>query len=111
MSAPGTAAAARGALEVLLTDAAVGGAGRFLPAATAARAVAGLAQRPRRPTARGAALAAELARVAAGRSQLRPAETDRRFADPAWETNPLLRALMQVYVAAGGAVDGLISDA
>ena len=111
MSAPGTAAAARGGLEVLLTDAAVGGAGRFVPAGTAARTVAGLVRRPRRPTARAASLAAEIARVAAGRSQMRPAETDRRFADAAWKTNPLLRALMQTYLAVSGAVDGLISDA
>ena len=45
-----TAAAARGALEILLTDAAVGGGRRrFLPAGAAARTVAGLARRPRRP--------------------------------------------------------------
>ena len=106
-----TAAAARGALEILLTDAAVGGRRRFLPAGAAARTVGGLARRPRRPAARTKALGAQLARAAAGRSQLRPAAGDRRFADPAWETNPLLRALLQAYLAAGAAVDGLIADA
>ena len=50
-------------------------------------------------------------RVAGGRSQLRPSRTDRRFRDDAWQTNPLLRALLQAYLAAGGAVDGLIGDA
>jgi polyhydroxyalkanoate synthase len=109
--ANGTSAAARGALEILLTDAAVGGRGRFLPAGAAARTLAGLARRPSRPAARATALGAELARVAAGRSQLRPARGDRRFADPAWETSPLLRGLLQAYLAAGEAVDGLISDA
>ena len=49
--------------------------------------------------------------MAAGRSQLRPAPGDRRFADGAWETNPLLRGLLQAYLAAGGALDGLIADA
>ena len=106
-----TAAAARSALDILLTDAAIGGPRRFLPAGAAARTVAGLARRPRRPAGRAAALGAELARVAAGRSQLRPARGDRRFADGAWETNPLLRALLQAYLAAGGALDGLIADA
>jgi polyhydroxyalkanoate synthase subunit PhaC len=106
-----TAAAARGALEILLTDAAVGGRRRFVPAGAAARTAAGLARRPRRPVARATALGAELARVAAGRSRLRPAKGDRRFADGAWETNPLLRSLLQAYLAAGAAVDGLIADA
>jgi polyhydroxyalkanoate synthase subunit PhaC len=105
------AAAARGALEILLTDAAVGGRRRFLPAGAAARTVAGLARRPRRPVARATALGGELARVASGRSELRPAASDRRFADPAWETNPLLRGLLQAYLAAGSTVDGLIADA
>ena len=106
-----TAAAARGALEILLTDAAVGGRRRFVPAGAAARTAAGLARRPRRPAARAKTLGAELARVATGRSRLRPAAGDRRFADGAWETNPLLRSLLQAYLAAGAAVDGLIADA
>jgi polyhydroxyalkanoate synthase len=103
--------AARGALDVLLTDAAVGGRSRFLPAGAAVRTVAGLARRPRRPAGRAGALGAELARVAAGRSELRPAKGDRRFADHAWDTNPLLRRLLQAYLAAADGVDGLISDA
>jgi polyhydroxyalkanoate synthase subunit PhaC len=106
-----TAAAARGALEILLVDAAVGGRRRFVPAGAAARTAAGLARRPRRPAARARTLGAELARVAAGRSQLRPAPGDRRFGDQAWGTNPLLRSLLQGYLAMGAAVDGLIADA
>jgi polyhydroxyalkanoate synthase len=106
-----TAAAARGALEILLTDAAVGGRRRFVPAGAAARTVGGLARRPRRPAARAKTLGAELARAATGRSRLRPAAGDRRFADQAWQTNPLLRSLLQAYLAAGAAVDGLITDA
>jgi polyhydroxyalkanoate synthase len=103
--------AARGALEVLLTDAAVDDRRRFLPAGAAVRTVAGLARRPRRPVSRAAALGAELARVAAGRSALRPLPGDRRFNDGAWETNPLLRRLLQAYLAAADGVDGLIADA
>jgi polyhydroxyalkanoate synthase len=107
----GTAAAARGALEILLSDAAIGDRRRFLPAGAAARTLTGNARRPRPPVRRGTALCAELVRVAAGRSRLRPERSDRRFADPAWETNPLLRALLQSYLAGCDAVDGLISDA
>ncbi len=107
----GTVAAARGGLEILLTDAAIGGPRRFVPAGAAARTLAGVARRPRRPASRATALGAELARVAAGRSRLRPAGNDRRFADPAWGTNPLLRGLLQAYLAASIAVDQLISDA
>jgi poly[(R)-3-hydroxyalkanoate] polymerase subunit PhaC len=106
-----TGAAARGALDILLTDAALGGRGRFLPAGAAARTVGGLARRPRRPVRRATALGVELARVAAGRSQMRPVAGDRRFGDRAWETNPLLRGLLQAYLAAGDAVDGVIADA
>jgi poly[(R)-3-hydroxyalkanoate] polymerase subunit PhaC len=106
-----TGAAARGALDILLTDAALGGRGRFLPAGAAARTVGGLARRPRRPVRRATTLGVELARVAAGRSQMRPVAGDRRFGDRAWETNPLLRGLLQAYLAAGDAVDGLIADA
>ena len=51
------------------------------------------------------------ARAATGRSKLEPAKGDRRFSDPAWEGNWLLRRLLQGYLAVGETVDGLISDA
>jgi len=41
----------------------------------------------------------ELARVAAGKSQLAPDPKDRRFADPAWKSNPFYARLMQTYLA------------
>src|SRR5207244_4256738 len=56
-------------------------------------------------------LGVELARVAAGRSELRPATRDRRFADPGWAGNWLLRRLLKAYLAAGATVDDLIDDA
>jgi polyhydroxyalkanoate synthase len=105
-------AGASAALDVLLADAAATPAWRRVvsPGATAGVA-AGLAGRPHRAARRLARLGGELARVASGRSELRPGEGDRRFADPAWEANWLLRRILQAYLAAGGAVDGLISDA
>jgi polyhydroxyalkanoate synthase subunit PhaC len=104
--------AAASALDALLTDAAVSPGWRRLASPGAAGGVAaGLARHPHRPVRRLSRLAGELARVAAGRSELRPAKGDRRFADRAWEDNWLLRRLLQGYLAACGAVDGLISDA
>jgi polyhydroxyalkanoate synthase subunit PhaC len=105
-------ASAGAALDVLLTDAADGTRWRRLVnPSPAAGVAAGLARHPDRAVRRVTALGGELARVASGRSELRPGKGDRRFTDPAWESNWLLRRLLQAYLAAGGAVDGLISDA
>jgi polyhydroxyalkanoate synthase subunit PhaC len=105
---PGPAAAA---LDVLLTEAAVGGPPRFVPLGAAARTAAGLARRPGRTARRSAGLAGELGRIALGSSQRAPAKRDRRFADPAWQGNWLFRRVMQSYLAATDTVDGLIDDA
>jgi polyhydroxyalkanoate synthase len=105
---PGPTAAA---LDVLLTEAAVGGPPRFVPIGSAAKAAAALARRPGRTIKRTAGLAGELGQIAVGGSGLAPERRDRRFADPAWQSNWLLRRLMQSYLAAAGAVDGLIDDA
>ena len=52
----------------------------------------------------------ELLEVLKGDSELAPDPKDRRFADPAWKTNPLYRRLSQVYLATqkglGGYIDG-----
>jgi polyhydroxyalkanoate synthase subunit PhaC len=95
----------------MLTDAAVGGRARFVRPGAAVGVAAGLARRPGRPARRVGHLGAELARVATGRSELRPAKRDRRFADPAWQSSWLFRRLLQTHLAVGEAVDGLISDA
>jgi polyhydroxyalkanoate synthase len=41
----------------------------------------------------------ELYRIAIGESELAPAAKDKRFADPAWQSNGFLRALVQSYLA------------
>ncbi|TBU97023.1 class II poly(R)-hydroxyalkanoic acid synthase [Phytopseudomonas dryadis] len=41
----------------------------------------------------------ELKNVLLGQSQLRPDDSDRRFADPAWSQNPLYRRYLQGYLA------------
>jgi polyhydroxyalkanoate synthase len=105
-------AGAGAALDVLLTDAAVGSRWRrFVRPGAAAAVAAGLARRPDRAVRRVTQLGGELARVVTGRSELRPGKGDRRFGDPAWETSWFLRRLLQAYLAAGGTLDVLISDA
>jgi polyhydroxyalkanoate synthase subunit PhaC len=74
-------------------------------------AVAALARRPHRLAGRAGSLAAELVRVGAGSSTLAPPARDRRFADPAWTSNPLLRRLVQGYLAAGRTAGELLADA
>ncbi|MBV9944293.1 MAG: hypothetical protein JO262_19345 [Solirubrobacterales bacterium] len=109
-TARGTPEATRAALDVMLTDAAIG-APRALQPHAAARLTAGLARHPDRAARRLAELATELARVTAGRCEIRPTKRDRRFADPAWQSNWLLRRLLQTHLALSETVDGLISDA
>jgi polyhydroxyalkanoate synthase subunit PhaC len=103
--------AADAALDVLLTDASDGGHMRFVQPSAAVSVAAGLARRPARPVRRVGHLGAELARVAGGRSEIRPAKRDRRFADPAWQTNWLFRRMVQSHLVVEETVDGLISDA
>jgi polyhydroxyalkanoate synthase len=108
----GARAGAQAGLDVLLTDAAVGsGTRRFIQPRAVTAIGSRLARHPRTVTRRAGALGSELARVAAGRSEQAPAKADRRFADPAWEKNWLLRRVMQGYLAVGATVDGVISDA
>jgi polyhydroxyalkanoate synthase subunit PhaC len=107
----GQPADAAAPLDLLLAAAALGPARRLLPGGAGARFAAGLARRPDRLAQRATSLAGELARVGAGRSTLAPAPGDRRFSDPAWTANPLLRRLVQAHLAAAGTAEGLVADA
>jgi poly[(R)-3-hydroxyalkanoate] polymerase subunit PhaC len=97
----------------MLTDAALedSGVSRFLKPRATGRTIAGLARHPGRAGRDASGLGAELVRVAAGRSELRPPKGDRRFGDRAWQDNWLLRRVMQGYLATCDTVDHLISDA
>jgi poly[(R)-3-hydroxyalkanoate] polymerase subunit PhaC len=110
---PGSAAAARAALDVMLTDAAVSRspAGRFLDPVSTAKFAGALVRRPLVLARRAQELGGELARVAAGSSELAPAKSDRRFADRAWKESWVFRRLMQAYLAVGGTVEELVDDA
>jgi polyhydroxyalkanoate synthase len=54
--------------------------------------------------------AASLFRIGTGRSAIKPDRTDKRFRDPAWEDTRLLKALMQVYLYAGGEIDTFVES-
>jgi polyhydroxyalkanoate synthase subunit PhaC len=109
----GNVTAARAALDVMLTDAAVsqGRASRFLDPVATAKLTGALARRPPALARRLGGLGAELARVTAGSSELAPAKSDRRFSDRAWSENWVFHRLMQAYLGLTGTVDGLIDDA
>jgi poly[(R)-3-hydroxyalkanoate] polymerase subunit PhaC len=102
---------AASALDLLLSDAALGVLRRFLPGSSALRLALGLARRPGTVARRGASLAGELASIAAGRSAIAPGRKDRRFADPAWSSNPLLARTVQAYLACAGTAESLLADA
>jgi polyhydroxyalkanoate synthase subunit PhaC len=101
---------AGGALDMLLADAALGPVRRFVPGLPMARFGLQLARRPQAVALRLSGLGTELGRIALGRSELAAPRKDRRFADPAWSSNPLLRRVLQAYLAGVGVLDGLQAD-
>ncbi|CAN5748866.1 class II poly(R)-hydroxyalkanoic acid synthase [soil metagenome] len=105
----GSAAAAP--LDLLLADAALSPVRRFVPGVSGLRFAANLARRPGRVAGRGRHLLGELARIGLGRSELAPHEKDRRFSEPGWSHNPLLRGAVQTYLAVGSTARGLVDDA
>ncbi|WP_433798430.1 PHA/PHB synthase family protein [Actinomycetospora sp. CA-084318] len=90
-------------LDLVLTDAARHPWRRFGPSASTAKALLGVARDPVPVARRVGGLVRELGAVVAGSSDVAPAPRDRRFADEAWRTNPLLRRVMQGYLAAADA--------
>jgi len=97
-------------LDVLLIDAALGPVRRFAPDLSTAKWVTGLARSPRTTTRRLLDLGAEAGRIAIGTSTVAPERRDRRFTDVAWTENPLLRRLVQLYLAGGRTAEQLIGD-
>jgi polyhydroxyalkanoate synthase subunit PhaC len=100
-----------GALDMLLADGALGVLRRFRPDGAGFRLAASLAQRPQLVGLQLAALGTELARITTGRSDIGPERKDRRFADPAWSQNPLLKRTMQAYLAASRTATDLLATA
>jgi len=98
-------------LDVLLVDAALGPLRRFRPDMSTAKWALSLARKPRTTARRLGGLGAEAGRILAGTSKVTPRRGDRRFSDIAWTDNPLLRRLVQLYLAGGHTVEQLIVDA
>jgi polyhydroxyalkanoate synthase len=98
-------------MDLLLTDAAIGMLRRVNPGGSGLRLAAALAGQPRLVAGRGLRLLGELGRVAAGTSQVQPSRRDRRFTDPGWAGNPLLRRAMQAYLATAETAEGMLADA
>src|SRR3954463_6800478 len=99
-------------LDMVLVDAARGPLRRLVPpAGTTLRFGSALAQQPGSVVKRAGELVRELGKVAAGSSELAPGKKDKRFADPAWTGNPLLRRAMQAPLAPARTAWELIEDA
>ncbi|KAA1420944.1 alpha/beta fold hydrolase [Nocardioides humilatus] len=98
-------------LDSLLVDAALGPVRRFLPDLSTAKWAVSLARKPRQTARRLTDLGAEAGRIVAGSSTLEPRRGDRRFADDGWTDNPLLKRLVQLYLAGGRTVEQLVADA
>jgi poly[(R)-3-hydroxyalkanoate] polymerase subunit PhaC len=97
-------------LDALLVDAALG-TRRFLPDASTAKLAGSLLLHPRTTGRRLGGLAAEITRAAAGRSTVAPDKRDRRFNDAAWASNPVLRRVLQAYLATADTAGQLVTDA
>jgi polyhydroxyalkanoate synthase subunit PhaC len=98
-------------LDALLVDAALGPLRRFAPDTSTVRFAFQVVRRPRTTGRRLGGLAAELGRIGVGASAVAPSKRDRRFTDPAWAENPLLRRLVQAYLAAGQTAEQLVGGA
>src|SRR5271165_3475207 len=108
----GTAAdTAAAPLDLLLTDAVFGALRRVNPGGSGVRLAAALATRPGLVAGRGRQLLGEMARIAVGRSEVQPSRRDRRFTDSGWMGNPLLRRVVQAYLAAAQTAEGVVADA
>ncbi|MEV0431691.1 alpha/beta fold hydrolase [Nocardia sp. NPDC050413] len=98
-------------LDQLLIEAALRPVNRWLPGDSGIRFLDALAKRPDQVKRRVGALVDELGRIVKGTSQLAPQPKDRRFSDPEWSENPLLKRVVQAYLAADELAEGLLEDA
>lgn len=97
-------------LDLLLSEAALGLAYRFRPRTSTARFGIELAKKPQVLIKRLGGLGSEMAKILVGYSEVEPHPKDRRFNDAEWEENPVLRRVLQTYLAAGKTADDLLAD-
>ncbi|MFG1813429.1 PHA/PHB synthase family protein [Kribbella sp. NPDC049174] len=98
-------------LDALLVGAALGPVRRFVPDISTAKWAASLARKPGTTARRLRELGTEAGRVLSGTSTLAPQRGDRRFTDVAWTENPLLRRLVQLYLAGSRTAGELVREA
>ncbi|MBM7806167.1 class II poly(R)-hydroxyalkanoic acid synthase [Geodermatophilus bullaregiensis] len=99
-------------LDMVLVDGARGPLRRMIPPArTVARLGAALARKPDVVARRSGGLVRELGGIVTGRSEIAPNPKDRRYTDPAWAGNPLLKRAMQAHIAAAQTAASLVEDA
>jgi polyhydroxyalkanoate synthase len=98
-------------LDASLLKAVLGVARRPVGARETVALARRLARHPGRAAGPVADLIPEAARILAGRSELQPWVSDRRYDDVAWRGNPVFRALAQVHAALADAVDELLDEA
>ncbi|WP_138735030.1 PHA/PHB synthase family protein [Modestobacter excelsi] len=111
-SEPERVADAATGLDMILTDAALGPLRRLLPpVSTGLRFAAGLARHPRAVAGHAGHLVGEWGRIGLGRSEVAPGPKDKRYADPAWSGNGLLKRAMQAHLVAAETAPKLVDDA
>ncbi len=98
-------------LDSLLASAGRVAGSQFLPGREVVSWVGALVRRPGTVSHRLSRLVVEYAEIVAGSSQRAPSSRERRFADPAWRENPLLRRLLQSYLVASETALHLVDDA
>ena len=97
--------------DLLLTGSALGIARGMTPDTSWGKFGLNLARRPGVVAERVGSFGRELASIATGTSDRAPAKPDKRFSDPAWQSNPLMKGSMQAYLTAAELVDSLFADA
>ena len=109
---PEQVAEAATGLDMILTDAALGPLRRLLPpVSSSVRLAAALARKPRAVLQHGGHLVGEIGRIGLGRSDVAPGPKDKRYADPAWSGNPLLKRAMQAHLVTARTAGELVDAA
>ena len=98
-------------LDHLLVDASLGPIRRFVPDISTAKWAVSLARKPGTTAQRLRELGAEAGRVLGGTSTVAPHHGDRRFTDVAWTENPMLKRLVQLYLAGSRTAGQLVTEA
>lgn len=98
-------------LDAPFIDAALSPVRRFVPDMSTAKWAVSLARTPGTTARRLGDLGGEVGRVLRGTSTVTPQRGDRRFTDTAWSENPLLRRLVQLYLAGSRTAERLVAEA